>query len=1210
MEKRVTRHSSAHATNASTNTAGPKETPGSTVNGSKRGRGRGRSGRGQASTSTSVGRGRGATRGRKCGGVSTTGVISASEEIDHGSDSDHAHDSKHETAQESDKDQEPEKEQEPAKHQELEKEKGQEPEKEQEPAKTQESEKEQEPANGEDHSEDEKQSEDGSSSDSDEGSDSDSDSDDDGKDSDTMKIDSEKTPPTIATTTKPVAGTAYEPQAVLDNMEEDHQLVHRTSTSGAFEEVSSLPFISPTFPPKFDAKEVEPMPLDNSAQPTITAPSSSTLSITVTSTTASSPKPLNVLSGGGFFLDEAIYNRISIGGTGRMTELFMFKNKKRERGASPEPGPGLVSDTDAAAPSNKKRRASGSVTVPNPTAATTHQLPASSSVPKPATTTTPADQTHSPTSTPVVAPVPPTNTVNFNDLVASVSSYKPEIESAVDRTNSALQPPVQQQPPQQQQSTIAAIKPADIRYHHPCIGAHQYRSSLTREEHRRYMMYDGVLRAQKKPGTPQLGQEDRALFALLQEKVEEERVRVRQWNDTECRSRVISYFNPLIRDALAPKFNRGRTRVKEEYPQYYDFVQSIGLRLPGVPSATKEPSLSRAQPKQPKSGAAEAIPNKPASGLRRRGLLHRTGKICPVSLAKPILPTDVNGVPYEKTIDVNDSYWNHSASSAPITDRRRGPMPVKRPAASVSKDPIAKEFVKEQNVHIALASSTMVALAKTLPSLANEWEIPVTVVLEEDTEGVMQKRIYVDKPLIPKRMTTLEVTQAFYDGALKKLSLIGSSSSDVSILEPRQDVAGAGPLASIAQPPSSQDKASTPTIKTDSEAKDVEMQDATDKQVEVKSPQNVDMTEAKDEESRKGDQPESAPTEEAAATSTDGTNTGNDEDEGVLGSQSAQQAGDEGSNDNFEYSLWTFGDLKLLIRNRLHGYLNNTNPYRQVVIKSILDYAPDIGMGEAGKSMMAGWWMATWVRDDRLLALGRVDVSKNQFVRYPEQVPPTYRMDNPLGGAFSDLPSISIKDTSALKVQDREVWDWIKPNMRLVHYILGKLQHLGPGQYILGHKRHDVSATVYRAVQSSLGEQSSDAIAQSQDRQGSSNNSKEMAGLAVHKGQYDLHAAHASSPQPLSDTRIEPSGGQAVGASGGGVDDDMLLRWIGTPDQIPGTFPYEPESDTYRKNNKRGRGGGGGGGSGGNGRASKRAKKGKGATKSAPSSESTTLQEK
>ncbi|KAG0379179.1 hypothetical protein BGX24_001415 [Mortierella sp. AD032] len=1184
MEKRVTRHSGAHRTKASADTTGQAVTTSAenNANGSKRGRGRGRvgrgaGGRGQAGAGAAGrGHGRGATRGRKRG-VSTTGESSALEETDperdhdHG-DAEHTLDSEFETGHESDNGREPEKEEVSTKSQGLEKEK--------------------ESDNSEDHDEDDSEEDDSSSS----GSEDDSEEDVEApfrkekSNPETMDVDPEHTPDTAGTPAKNTKTDA--PQDTSNDMDENPQPTNSASTAGAFEEVSSLPFISPTFPPSFDTKEVEPMPLDGSNLTTInvsptassTVVKSTSASTAVKSASASSDGAPVAVSRTGFFLDEATYNRISIGGTGRIAELYMLKKRRRERGSSPEPVPKLRSDTEATVSSAKpKRRASGSFTTLNPTTKTASQpTTAFTHAPVTSSPSIPEDKVQAPTSAPPVAPTQ-SNTVNLNDLIASVTLYKPELTSAVDKANSALQPPVQQQPVQQQQSTIAAIKPADMRYHHPCIGAHQYRSSLTREEHRRYMMYDGVLRRQKMPGAPQLGQEDRALFSLLQEKVDEERNRVRQWCDSECRSRVISYFNPLIRDALAPKFSRGRARVKEEYPQYYDFVHSVGLRLPGVPSTTKEPMLSRAQLEDPNSRAAEATSSQPAAGLRRRGLLLRTGKICPVSLAKPILPTDDNGVPYEKPIDVNDSYWNHSASSASSTDRRRGPMPFKRPAASVAKDPVAGEFVKEQNVHIALASSTMVALAKTLPSLANEWEIPVTVVLEEDANGVKQKRIYVDKPLIPKRMTTLEITQAFYDGALKKLSLIGSSSSDVSVLEPRQDDAGAGTSASTAQLQPNQDAISK-TL--DSESKDVEMQDATDKQGGAKPPQDVEMKDSEDKDAAEDDQP-TFKDQDTATTTIINFKENDVEDVGIFGKNIAEKAVDDGSTDNFEYSLWTFGEMRLLIRSRLHGYLTNTTPHRQVVIKSILDYAPDLGIAEPGKSTMAGWWMGTWVRDDRLLALGRVDVSKNQFVRYPEQLPPTYRTDNPLGGAFSDLPSVSIKDTSALKVQEREIGDWIKPNMRLIHYILGKLQHLGPGQYILAHKRHDVSANVYRAVQTSSSE---NALGTKDESQSSS------SGLAAHKGQYDLHAAHASSPQPLSDAKVESSGGHSGGggSSSGGADDDLLLRWIGTPDQIPGTFPYDPESDTFKKG-KRGRGGGSGGGGGG--RGNKR-KKGKNAAKS------------
>lgn len=744
MEKRVTRHSSTHATKASTDTTVPPTViPVDAANGSKRARGHGRGARGgggQASTGTDRGRGRGrgATRGRKRG-VSAAGDTSAPEETDHEhehhqADSDHGHDSENERKHESDKG--------------LEQEKEEEPEKEEGIAKVLVAEREQESDNSQEHTEDDSH-EDISSSGSESESEEDEEEGPSSKDKDNlaaMDVDSEETPKVATTSTKDTASVS---QAKQDGMESDRRQTNDNSASGAFEEVSRLPFISPTFPPNFDIKEVELMPLDSNDQPALIASTSSATSTTVKSkpTTATSTGVITAVSKGGFFLDETVYNKLSIGGTERIAELFMLKKRRREKGASPEPVPRMLSDTETGAPSTKpKRRTSGSVTtlasaastattISKPPVVSTHESVA-------APTTSSEDQVaQAPASVSLVVPAS-SGTVNLNDLIASVSSYKSEITSIADKANKAnntQQPPVQQQQPQQQQqqqSTIAAIKPADMRYHHPCIGAHQYRSSLTREEHRRYMMYDGVLRRQKTPGAPQLGQEDRALFGLLQERVEAERLRVRQWCDSECRSRVISYFNPLIRDALAPKFRRGRARVKEEYPQYYDFVHSIGLRLPGVPSTTKEPMLSRAQLEEPKTGPAEAKSNNPAAAPRRRGLLQRTGKICPVSLAKPILPTDENGVPYEKTIDVVDTYWSHSASPAPATDRRRGPLPFKRPAASVAKDPVAKDFVKEQNVHIALASSAMVALAKTLPSLANEWEIPVTVVLEVDAAGI------------------------------------------------------------------------------------------------------------------------------------------------------------------------------------------------------------------------------------------------------------------------------------------------------------------------------------------------------------------------------------------------------------------------------------------------------------------------------------------
>ncbi|KAI8600423.1 hypothetical protein EDD21DRAFT_377288, partial [Dissophora ornata] len=743
------------------------------------------------------------------------------------------------------------------------------------------------------------------------------------------------------------------------------------------------------------------------------------------------------------------------------------------------------------------------------------------------------------------------------------------------------------------------LKAAGDRFQHPCLYSHDHRSILTRDEHRRYLLYEAITRNQQKdPNLPRLGPEDRVLWALLQEKADQERLRVRQWSAEVIRSRISGYFNPAIRVALESKFKRARTRVTVEYPQYYDFVQSIGLRLPSMHSTSKEPTLVRKSPEVTAAATSMRSSTAPMTNSSSRGLLKRTGKICPVSLTKPIWPTDENGVPYERAIDVDDRYWRASTSSPESAaaqafgpkarkseqDYRRSHIPSKKPAQSVANDPTVKRFVKEQNVHIALAASALVALAKVLPNLTAEWEIPVEVVLEKDSEGVMQKRIYMDKPLICKRMSALEMTQKFYDGALKKLSLIGSQSTDVGILssEPAQAIKKAPAPTSKEQ---GKVEAVENAVESCTDSEDIEMTERDSS--ESKDDAVTDTSQVKPQDAKTVEQgnkikddgmvesesqgvvmaeQESSASKETILNSSEKLaasvgNIADDGEEGILGSLSRPSEGDECINDGFEYTLWSFGETRILIRSRPHGYITNSDPYRQVVLKSVLDYTPDIGLTEPSKSTMAGWWMATWIRNDRLVALGHVDVSQNQFVRYPDQnsiLSLGLNPQNPLGGIFSDLPAIAILDASAQRVQDRDIRDWIKPNMRLIHYILGKLMNLGPGQYILGHKRFDVNATIYKAVQD-----------ESMTTAGSAESTSEKKGVSPSiRGRYDLHAAHQSSPQMFNESNLDGGGSSAAG--GGYLDDDLQIRWIGTPDQIPGTFPYDEPEVTAVKRRARG----------------------------------------
>ncbi|KAF9318466.1 chitin deacetylase [Podila horticola] len=716
-------------------------------------------------------------------------------------------------------------------------------------------------------------------------------------------------------------------------------------------------------------------------------------------------------------------------------------------------------------------------------------------------------------------------------------------------------------------------------------------------------MYERVMRSPNKSGRPPaIGPEDHARWIQLQKMVELERSEVRKWNASFVRPRLSSHLHPSFKGAMEPKFKRGRDRVVQDYPQYYDFLSTIGLRLPGMPSGSqKEPVLSRMKPEVQPSSAGVSIKGAVSDALRNRGLLARKGKICQVSIARPIWPTDDNGVPIEKEIGVEDSYWKvydpkvdevESGDGLKHKDfRRTGHFPKKKKADPVSMDPLVKQFVEEQRVHIALAASTIVTLAKVLPSLASEWEIPVRVVFEEDSKGEKHKRIYIDKPLIQKKMTAMEMTQMFYDGALKKLALDGQPPKDVGILT---SVATPPSLASVAPKENTTPKEDiTPkedtTPKEDSIPKEnaISKQNYTLDENDSKEITSADNTKSEDPSqepavvtSEQGealaDKDKDSECANTANVAGDASATGHgsdaDDEVGFLGSSA-----DDNSIDNFEYSLWTFGDIRLLIRDRLHGFLADQKLMRQVVLKAILDYAPEIGPGEPGKSSMAGWWMSTWIRDDRLVALGRVDVSKNQFVRYPTQISENLDFENPLGAVFSDLPALQVLDASQLRLQDRDVGEWIKPSMRLIHYVLGKLMQLGPGQYILGHKRFDVNASIYRAVDVE---------------------SVESRKAKASSARYDLHAAHQSSPQLLPENTSGGTGGMAEGRSsqntngvtGTVVDDDLLLRWIGTSDQIPGTFPYqEPtggpsigsEGDKGRQGyQKKRRGGGGGGGSG------------------------------
>ena len=140
-------------------------------------------------------------------------------------------------------------------------------------------------------------------------------------------------------------------------------------------------------------------------------------------------------------------------------------------------------------------------------------------------------------------------------------------------------------------------------------------------------------------------------------------------------------------------------------------------------------------------------------------------------------------------------------------------------------------------------------------------------------------------------MTKLGVTQLFYDGACKKLSLVGSSSADVHIL-------------SQSPPKAEQSSNATPSL-----------QDAAKSQGPLDALKDTAETNNTAETAPTSNSDPSILKEEATVTNMD-ANDKTDNEEGTLGSSSENTGAP--SCHALEYSLWTFGELKILIRNRIH----------------------------------------------------------------------------------------------------------------------------------------------------------------------------------------------------------------------------------------------------------------------------------------------------
>ncbi|KAL1920756.1 uncharacterized protein VTP21DRAFT_11391 [Calcarisporiella thermophila] len=147
----------------------------------------------------------------------------------------------------------------------------------------------------------------------------------------------------------------------------------------------------------------------------------------------------------------------------------------------------------------------------------------------------------------------------------------------------------------------------------------------------------------------------------------------------------------------------------------------------------------------------------------------------------------------------------------------------------------------------------------------------------------------------------------------------------------------------------------------------------------------------------------------------------------------------EGLEDEFlTYATWVFGELKLLVRCKMHGYTTVGTPpqIRPFGLKVKLDYQQPHGTEEVIANWeRAHWWIHSYIRGGCELMIGHID-------------PITHRL---------------------LRVECRTLADiipdgnWPLPHSRLLHYLLQRMSRLEVGNYIVAHVSREYSCTIYQA---------------------------------------------------------------------------------------------------------------------------------------------------
>ncbi|CAG8448324.1 6093_t:CDS:10 [Ambispora leptoticha] len=443
-------------------------------------------------------------------------------------------------------------------------------------------------------------------------------------------------------------------------------------------------------------------------------------------------------------------------------------------------------------------------------------------------------------------------------------------------------------------------------------------SSLTKEDHKEFLQISLLFNQ-----SPHLLDENQfQRYKYLGELFHKENQRYLQWTYDRSIERL-KFLNNDIKNQIENQIYTVRLRVQKQYPRYYRVFSSIGI------------SFNAPMPGDPV--------------LTYKELIYRIGTCYGFCIPEMKLPISIN---------LDRFYWSDSSAGnheRPPLNRewQKLSMPV------VSSDPLIPKMVSERDADIVISSSGLCAIIALNATTDLEFEIPV-IVRERKLGGTLRKTVYIDKPLAKHRHSPREYNQKFYDVAFKSVvskfpikvedivKVAAGNSRDMQKVESNsnnicnEEKPGDSKVSKITEP--------VKVIESDSEVnKAIGQAKGEDKEVKENNIDNTNETSELMEE--------------------------NTTSKNITDSQTGNMLNDAQLNSgNLMYTLWSFGDLTLLIRCKAHGFIyqgeRQTRKPQIVSMKSKMEYQADIGLEEITNAERARWWIHSYIRGNSHLMLG------------------------------------------------------------------------------------------------------------------------------------------------------------------------------------------------------------------------------------------------